>query len=98
MNAFKDFNIAPQVSKFKGDKIPVKKILNVAIKVLDFEIKPSKHKPGEDCLYLQIEKSGELRVVFSGSKGLLSQIKQISRAQLPFETTIKGDNDYYEFT
>lgn len=98
MNSFKDFNISPQVSTFRGDKIPVKKLLNLPIKVLDFKLEPSKQKPGTELLTLQIEKSEEKRIVFTGSSGLISQVKQLSKDKLPFTTVIKGDNEYYEFT
>lgn len=98
MNNFSDFDIKPVINTFTGDKIPVKKILNVQIKILEFKIEPSKVKAGTDCLYLQIEKSGEKRVVFSGSKILMGQIRQVPEDRFPFVTTIKGDNDYYEFT
>lgn len=99
MNKFKDFNIpAPKVNTFVGDKIPVKKLLNQPIRVHDYRIEPSKKKEGANCLYLQIEKSGDKRVVFTGSNGLMDQIKQVPREHFPFETTIRQDNDYYEFT
>lgn len=98
MNNFKDFDIKPTIKSFTGDKVPVKKILNISIKVLDFKIEPSKQKPGTDLLTLQIEKSGEKRVVFTGSTVLRDQIQKVPSDKLPFTTTIKGDNDYYEFT
>lgn len=97
MNTFKDFNIT--INKpFTGEKINVKKLLNVEIKVTDFKIEPSKKKEGSEYLTLQIEMNGEKRVVFSGAKGLQNQIRNVPREKLPFLTTIKADNDYYEFT
>jgi hypothetical protein len=98
MHNFSDFDIKAEVKTFVGDKIPVKKILNIQIKIIDFKIEPSKLFDGTDCLYLQIEKNGEKRVVFSGSKILMNQIKRVPEGKFPFTTTIKGDNDYYEFT
>lgn len=98
MNTFTDFDIKPRIISFTGDKIPVKKILNIAITVIDFKIEPSKQKPGTELLTLQIEKSGDKRVVFTGSTVMIDQIKRVARDKLPFSTTIKGDNDYYEFT
>jgi len=49
-------------------------------------------------LTLQIEKSGEKRIVFTGSTVMIDQIKRVPTDRFPFETVIKGDNDYYEFT
>lgn len=98
MNNFKDFNIKPKPNSFAGDKIQVQKILNVAIKIIAFKIDPSKQKAGTDCLTLQIEKAGELRIVFTGSRVLMDQIRQVPENKFPFTTTIKRDNEYYEFT
>ncbi len=98
MYKFSDLDIKPEVKVFTGDKIAAKKILNVEIRVLEFKIEPSKVKAGTDCLYLQIEKGGEKRVVFTGSTILMGQIRRVPQEKFPFITTIKGDNDYYEFT
>lgn len=98
MNNFSDFDIRPEVKSFMGDKIPVKKILNIPIRVLEFKIEPSKQKPGTELLTLQIEKGDEKRVVFTGSSILIHQIKRVPQNKFPFTTTIKNDNDYYEFT
>jgi len=98
MNNFKDFNITPKLKVFIGDKIAAKKLLNVPILVFEFRIEPSKQKEGTELLTLQIEKSGEKRIVFTGSKVLIDQIRRVPEDQFPFTTTIKGDNDFYEFT
>lgn len=99
MYSFKDFDIKPKVSTFTGDKIQVKKLLNMSIKVIDFKVEPSRQKEGTELLTLQIEKSpDEKRVVFTGSKVLLDQIRRVPKDKFPFTTTIKGDNDYFEFT
>lgn len=98
MNNFKDFDIKPKINAFVGDKIPVKKILNLPINVLDFKIEPSKQKQGTEFLTIQIEKSEEKRIVFTGSSVLIDQIKRVGKDKFPFMTTIKGENDYYEFT
>jgi hypothetical protein len=98
MHNFKEFDIKPKSKSFVGDKVQVKKLFNLPITVLEFKIEPSKQKPGTDLLTLQIEKSGEKRVVFTGSTVLADQIKRVPEDKFPFLTTIKGDNDYYEFT
>lgn len=98
MNNFKDFNIEPQINSFVGDKIQLQKLFNLPIKVLDFKVEPSSQKVGTECLTLQIEKGGEKRVVFTGSTVLIQMIRKVQEDKFPFITTIKGDNDYYEFT
>ena len=95
---FKDFAIKPKDNAFVGDKIKVKNILNVPITVFDYAVEPSKAKPGTNYLKLQIEKSGDKRVVFTGSKTLTDQIEQVPKDSFPFETTIQGVNERYEFT
>ena len=98
MHNFSDLNIKAEVNNFVGDKIAVDKIINKAIIVHDFKIQPSKHFSGTDMLMLQIEKSNEKRVVFSGSKYLIDQISRVPKDKFPFTATIRHDNDYYEFT
>lgn len=98
MHNFKDFDIKPKINAFVGDKIQAKKLLNVEIKVLGFKIEPSKQKPGTELLTIQIEKSGDRRIVFTGSTVLIDQIRRVPNTNFPFITTIKGDNDCYEFT
>lgn len=98
MHNFKDFNIKPKINNFIGEKIQVQKLFNLPIKVFAFKIEPSKQKTGTELLTLQIEKSGEKRIVFTGSTVLIDQIKRVPEDKFPFMTTIKGDNDYYEFT
>ena len=98
MNSFKDLNIKPTINAFTGDKVKVKSLLNQPITVLDFKVGPSTAKPGTDCLTVQIEKAGEKRIFFTGSKVLIDQINRVPKEKFPLVATIKGDNDYYEFT
>jgi len=99
MHNFKDFKIKSQVSPFVGDKVSVNKLIDNPITVIRFKIDESKKKEGTDCLTMQIEKGGEKRVVFTGAKGLISQIQQVPKENFPFVTTIKkNENDYCEFT
>jgi len=98
MNNFKDFGIKTKSISFVGEKIAVNRLFNIRITVHAFKIEPSKQKEGTECLTLQIEKAGEMRVVFTGSTFLMQMIKQVPKDKFPFETTIKRDNEYYEFT
>jgi hypothetical protein len=90
--------ILPQINTFSGDKIKVSRILNVEITVFEYKIEPSKQKENSNYMTLQIEKNGIKHIVFTGSKVLMQQIKQVSKEQFPFSTTIVGEKEYYEFT
>lgn len=98
MNSFKDFDIKPDIKSFVGEKIAIKRIINEEIVVLDRKIEPSKQKEGTELLTLQIQKSGDDRVVFTGSKVLIDQIRKVPDNSFPFTTTIRNDRDYFEFT
>ncbi|HEY3406441.1 MAG TPA: hypothetical protein VGK59_23800 [Ohtaekwangia sp.] len=98
MNNFSDFDIKPKAIPFTGDKIKIKTLVNVQIKVIDFKIAPSKKKEGTEYLTLQIERSGDKRVTFTGSSILIDQIRRVPTDKFPFTTTIKQINEYYEFT
>lgn len=99
MKSFKDFNIKSE-SRFSGEKIKVSKILNKEINVLAYKVDQSKFEKDnfDKCLCLQIEIDGEKRVVFSGSKVLISQITQIDIENMPFTTTIIKEGEHFEFT
>jgi hypothetical protein len=98
MASFKDFNIVPKAKRFVGEKIKLQKLLNLPIKVYDFNIEPSKKKEGTKFLTVQIEFSGEKRIFFTGSTVLMDMIQQVPHQGFPFDTTIKQENDAYEFT
>jgi len=98
MYQFSDFKIKPKLKSFTGDKIPIKRIFNTQIKVLDYKIEPSKKKENSNLLTIQIEKQEEKRVIFTGSTVLMQQIEKVPKEKFPFETTIINDNEYFEFT
>lgn len=98
MNQFKDFGIKPELKNFTGDKMPIKRVFNTPIKVLDFKIENSKHKENTRCLTLQIEYKDEKRIIFTGSTVLIQQIENVTKDKFPFTTTISNKNEYYEFT
>ncbi|EKF56214.1 hypothetical protein I215_01788 [Galbibacter marinus] len=98
MNNFKDFNIKPKITSFVGDKIKMERIINVPIVVHDFKIGESIMKSGTKCLTLQIEKNGSRHIIFTSSKILIQQIKEVPKSNFPFSTTIIKDNEYFEFT
>ena len=51
----------------------------------------------DKCLCLQIDVEGENRILFSGSKILISQIQKINKSMLPFTTMIVKENEHFEF-
>jgi hypothetical protein len=98
MNNFKDFNIEPELKSFTGDKIKIDKVLNKEIKVLKFKIDDSRVKAGTKLLTIQIEKSGENHVIFTGSTILMQQIQKVQEDKFPFNTTIVKESEHLKFT
>ncbi|MDI6049590.1 hypothetical protein QLS31_07085 [Flavobacterium sp. XS2P24] len=98
MTAFKDLNIQAETNNFTGDKVRIKTILNVEIKVLDFNIKKSKVKENTEVLTIHFERNGIKNIVFTGSTILMKMIQQVPKDKFPFTTTIIQDNEYFEFT
>jgi len=97
MNQFSQFNIQAN-NNFQGTKILVDDILNTEIIVQDFKIEPSTKKENTECLHLQFERNGIKHVFFSGSKGLMNQIRQVPKDKLPFKTVIIRENRFLKFT
>lgn len=97
---FSDFDIKSLTKAFTGDKIRIDKILNTEILVHEYKIETSKfeQKGNGKCLYLQIERKGELFIVFSGSVKLQEQIQQVPPGGFPFETTIIKQDERFVFT
>lgn len=99
---FKALGVKPPESKaLIGPRIDINKLFGREITVLYVNIEPSKlpGKEGEKCLYIQITVNGAPHVLFSGSRYLLEQAKQIPPEGYPFRTIImKGDNDSHQFT
>jgi hypothetical protein len=98
MKKFSELNIKPDHQFLTGEKIKITKILNKPIIVHSFLVNNSKfdNKPGE-CLTLQIEVDGEKRILFSGSKVLISMINQVNKEDFPFQTTIVKEGETFEF-
>ncbi len=100
MKNFKDFDITPVSQGLIGDKIPMYKVLNREITVVDYRLGESKFKDkgNGQCLSLQIELSGQTFVVFTGSGILMNAINQITKDNLPFTTTIVQEDKRLLFT
>lgn len=82
----------------EGDKIKIAEVLNQDIIVTNYRILDSKFSnANSECLQLQFQLNEEKRVIFTGSKVLIRQIKKYQE-HIPFSTTIKKINKYYSFT
>jgi len=73
-------------------------VINEEIIVHDFRIKDSKHKPGEKCLHIQMEKGNKKHVVFTGSKVLMDIIAQVPKESFPFSTKIIKEHKALKFS
>jgi hypothetical protein len=101
MNNFKDFGIAIESKTFVGDKIKIKKVLNLEISVYDYLISDSKFKDKSidgKCLKLQICLGDTKHIVFTGSKYLQECIEKVPKDKYPFKTIIIENNERYEFS
>lgn len=98
VKSFKDLNIVVERCGLKGEKIKAEKILNVQIEVHGYQLKPSKHYSGKQCIHLQIKYKGEDRAVFMEGRKLQEALEQMGEEHFPFTTTIVRENDTYEFT
>jgi hypothetical protein len=99
--------------KMEGAKLHIDTILNRPIRLLAFEVSPSKHN-AEDCLTVQYEieeappDGGEMawvkHITFTGSKALIKQLEGIETTDLPVETKVikqpigDGRKYFYKFT
>ncbi|MFA6057258.1 MAG: hypothetical protein WC756_03590 [Taibaiella sp.] len=99
MKQFSDFDIEvkPEVKRFIGEKIKIKKILNILIEVQSFRIEKSNYEGKGNRLDMQIRLNGNNHVVFTGSKILMDQIQKVPPDGFPFTATIVDANDYFEF-
>lgn len=75
-------------------------VVGKPIKILDFEICPSKKKQNSTYLKMQILLEGKKRFLSTGGKFLqkvLSQVDKSILAQNPIETKILKDRGFYYF-
>lgn len=97
MKKFSELGIDIKNDSFVGDKIKIDKVINREIVILDFKVQESKINEGKKFLSLQIELSGEKKVIFTGAKLLIQAITQIDKSNLPVSTTIISENQMYQF-
>ncbi len=97
---FSELGVKINVTKFVGEKIKLKNVLDKEITVHAFKIEQSKYpKNGNDhCLHLQISIEGKKYVAFSIAKVLIETCQQLPESAFPFSTKITNANEVYEFT
>lgn len=98
MKKFSDFNIRPVKRGMVGEKIKISRLLNQEIIVHSYKINESKfNKNSSQCLCLQIEVKGEMKVVFTGSKILMETIQKVPEQAFPFLTIITQEGEAFQF-
>lgn len=98
MPKFSDFGIKSKTNSFTGEKIDIERCFNIEISVEAFKIEDSTAKPGTKLLTLQIIKSEEKRIIFTGSKNLIDMISEVPKDSFPFTTKIVKNEKRFEFT
>lgn len=102
MTTFSALGIKKIERRFAGMKINNLDcdVVGKPIKILDFEICPSKKKQGSTYLKMQILLKGKKRFLSTGGKFLqrvLSQVDKATLAKEPIETVILKEKGYYFF-
>ena len=101
MNEFKEFTITKTSKVFEGSKINMSKYLDKKIIVHAYKIEDSKcfkDRGTGKCLHLQISLNDEKHIIFTSSRYLIDDIKQIPEDKFPFSTTIVMENKMFKFT
>ena len=82
--------------EFEGDRIKIDQLVDRKVDVLNFRIKPSKQKPGTECLELQVRFEGKKRFVMGNYTFLIQFLREIDRKYLPLEEcVIRNKRGYY---
>lgn len=94
---FSELGIKVESDSFLGDKIKIAEVIGKEIIVTDFRLTDSVYKESKQCLTIQIELTGELKVIFTGSSMLCKQISKVLKEDFPFSATIECINKNYQF-
>lgn len=94
---FAELGIEVECDSMLGEKIKISKVAGREILIKDFRITESKYPNSKQCLTIQIEISGETKVVFTGSSMLCKQIRKIHLEDFPILATINLVNESYQF-
>lgn len=97
MKKFSDFAI--EEKPLEGSKVRLDDILNKEIEIKAFKLANSRFSKNQSGKYATIQflDEGKLKVLFTGSDVLISQLEKYEN-ELPFLTTIIKINRYYTFT
>jgi hypothetical protein len=102
MNTLKKLGINTQPTGLVGKKIDMEDVFDKDIILHAYEIRDSKYprKPGEKCIWMQIELEEKKRVCFTTSVVLMKTLEQVDREQFPIQTRIikNNSNRSFEFT
>ncbi len=98
MKRFSDF---ADKTALEGDKVRIDEVLNLPIVITNARITTSKYKKNTTgrCLTIQFREcnSDQLKVLFTGSEVLISQVEQYEN-EIPFETKIVKIDRYFSFS
>lgn len=94
MKKFSDF--ATEEKPMDGSKVRLDDILNKEIEIKAFKLANSRFSKNQSGKYatIQFVNEGELKVLFTGSDVLISQLEKYEN-ELPFIATIIKINRYY---
>lgn len=96
---FSEFADEPSI--LDGAKARIDDVLNQEIEIIGSKIAPSKFSKNKSGKFLTLQfvdpKTGEHRVLFTGSDVLISQIEKYCE-KIPFLATIKRVDRYYLLT
>jgi hypothetical protein len=98
MKKFSDF---AEIQALEGEKLRLDDVLNKPVIITAQRITASKYSKNESGKYLTLQfhfpKDDEIKILFTGSDVLISQIEDY-KDEIPFEATIKKINRYYTLT
>lgn len=101
MATFNNLGIKRIERRFTGVKVSsLDEIVGKDIKILDFEICPSKKKQNDTYLKMQVLLDGKKRFLSTGGKFLKRVLAQVDREMLksdPIETVILKTKGYFYF-
>lgn len=102
MTTFMSLGIKKIERRFSGTKINNLdvEVVGKPIKILDYEICPSKKRPNTTYIKLQIVVDGRKRFINTGGKYLQQVLSQVNISDLhrePIDTKILKTNGYYYF-
>lgn len=90
MNTLQKLGIKTQASSLVGKRVDMDEVFDNNIIIHKYEVRDSKYprKPGEKCMWLQIEMEGTMKVCFTTSVVLMNTLKLVEEASFPILTRI----------